>query len=61
MKLLSKIQAIGSLILLGALVFLGVTWWINGKDDTWLYAVCAIIVLTSFIPMMSKKKGDKDQ
>lgn len=57
MKIKSKVYAVAAVLLLGALVFLGVTWWVNGRDDTWLYAVCALIVLTSFIPLLSGKDG----
>lgn len=55
-----KPHLIASAILIGALIFLSVSWWINGRDDTWLYAVCVITVLTSFIPIFSQKdKNDQ--
>lgn len=60
METKSKLHGIAAVLLIGALIFLGVTWWINGREETWLYAVCAVIVVTSFIPILSKKK-DKDQ
>lgn len=35
-------------------------WWINGKEDTWLYLSSAAIVLTSFL-YISPPKQDKVQ
>ncbi|OGG41934.1 hypothetical protein A2837_01870 [Candidatus Kaiserbacteria bacterium RIFCSPHIGHO2_01_FULL_46_22] len=61
MKTKSKVYGIATVLLIAALAFLGVTWWMNGRDDTWLYVACAVIVMTSFIPMISKKNKDKDQ
>lgn len=61
MKTKSKIHTVASLLLIGVLIFLGVTWWVNGREETWLYAVCAVIVLTSFIPILPKKNEGKDQ
>ena len=49
MKTKSKVYAVATVLFTGVLVFLGVTWWVNGRDDTWLYIACAGIVLTSFI------------
>jgi hypothetical protein len=57
MKTKSKVYGITIALLIAALVFLGVMWWINGRDDTWLYATCILIVLTSFIPIFSDKNG----
>ena len=57
MKTKSKIHTVASLLLIGVLIFLGVTWWVNGREETWLYATCALIVLTSFIPILPKKNG----
>lgn len=43
-----------------ALAILFVTWYVNGKDDTWLYVLCAVIVLSSFFYISPRKKdGDK--
>ncbi len=56
----SKLYGIASVLLIEALVFLGVTWWINGRDDTWFYAICVITILTSFVPILSKKSRGKD-
>jgi hypothetical protein len=39
-----------------ALAFLFVTWWVNGRDDTWLYLVSAAIVLSSFLYITPPKK-----
>ena len=61
MKLKSKLYGIAAVLLIGALVFLGITWWTNGQDDTWLYVVCAVIVLTSFIPILSKRNDNSNQ
>jgi len=60
MKTKSKVYAVTAILLIGALVFLGVTWWMNGRDDSWLYVTCALIVLTSGIPLLSQK-NKKDQ
>lgn len=61
MKTKTKIHAIALVLLVGAVVFLGITWWINGRDDTWLYATCVIIVLSSMFPIFSEIKKDKDR
>ncbi|MBC7981880.1 hypothetical protein H7X65_02275 [Candidatus Parcubacteria bacterium] len=55
MKTKEKLNIITSVLLIGTLIFLGITWWVNGLDDTWFYAVCGIIVLTSFISIFSKR------
>lgn len=57
----SILHTAAAVLLVGALIFLGITWWVNGQDDTWLYIVCAVIILTSFIPMLPKKNGDNVQ
>jgi len=61
MKTRSKVHAIAAVLLIGALVVLGVIWHVNGREDTWLYAMCAVIVLTSFVPLLPKKSENKDQ
>ncbi|GEM_PF-1453489 len=59
MKTKAKLHMVAGVFLVGVLIFLGVTWWVNGRDDTWLYAVCGLIVLTSFIPLLPKKDEKK--
>lgn len=49
----SKVYGIATALLVGALIFLGIVWWMNGRDDTWLYATCAPIVISSFFPVYS--------
>lgn len=53
-------HTIAALLLLGALVFLGYVWWVNGRDDTWMYVTSAMIVLSSFM-YLSPFKKDKNQ
>ncbi|MES2436794.1 MAG: hypothetical protein V4519_02180 [Patescibacteria group bacterium] len=60
MKTRSKVHAIAALLLIGALIFLGIIWWINGREDTWLYITCVVIMLPSFITIFFKKEN-KDQ
>ncbi len=57
MELRTKVSTIGAMLLVGALVFLGATWWVNGKDDTWLYAMCGVIVISSFFYLKWPEKG----
>ncbi len=59
MNLRSKMHGGAAVLLVGALIALGAIWWINGRDDTWLYAACALIVLTSFVPLVYPKNKDK--
>ncbi len=59
MKTKSKVRVVAAALLAGALIFLGVTWWVNGQDDTWLYATCALIVVTSFFTIFSNKHEGK--
>ncbi len=54
----SKLQTISIVLLIGAIIFLGVIWWINGRDDTWLYATSAFIVLSSIFSILSERNKD---
>lgn len=42
-----------------ALGFLFFVWWINGKEQTWLFLSSAAIVLTSFLYIKSPKNTDR--
>ncbi len=59
MNLNSKANLIATVIIVGAVIFLGVAWWVNGRDDTWLYVTSGIIALSSFLYIPFSKKGDK--
>jgi hypothetical protein len=61
MNLKTKVNGTATVILLGALVFLGVAWWINGRDDTWIYASNALIVAMSFFFIYTNTGNKKDQ
>lgn len=56
----SKVFKIVFIINIIALGILFGTWWVNGREDTWLYATSAIIVLSSFL-YVSPRKKDGDQ
>ena len=43
-----------------ALALLFVVWWVNGRDDTWLYLTSALIVVTSLLYLKPPTK-DKDR
>jgi hypothetical protein len=39
------------------LLILFVVWWINGRDETWMYVFAAMISLSSFIFILPQKKS----
>jgi hypothetical protein len=49
-KIVAAINVVVLAILFG-------TWWINGKDDTWMYVMSAFIALSSFAYIPLAKKG----
>lgn len=56
-----KVRTIAGVLLIGVLLVLGGIWWVNGREDTWFYFVCAVIALTSVIPLLSKKVAKKSE
>jgi hypothetical protein len=60
MNLRTKITRISLVIMIATLGILLGVWWVNGKDDTWLYVMCAIIAVSSIIPSLFSK-NTKDQ
>ena len=58
----SRSQKLVLAILVAALAALVVIWAINGFDDTWLYAVNAVIIIIAIpISWLSFGKKDKNQ
>jgi hypothetical protein len=44
---------------IATLAILLAVWWVNGRDDTWLYLFAAAIALSSFLYVKPPKKDDE--
>lgn len=44
-----------------AFAILFATWWMNGRNDTWLYVTSAFIMLSSFFYLSTPKKDNDRQ
>jgi hypothetical protein len=49
------------ILLVVTIAILGIVWWVNGMEDTWLYLSNVLIVIAVFWAAYPKKQKDEGQ